>query len=274
MELDNITSENAQRRVQEETNAIFTNSLMRQIAEATSPPLPSNEDNGDRGSALAVVGNARTANMHAMDGLLERLGAAMPPATYVEQQYEWDRAVATHELGLDELHIWLVARFREKFGLASTANKQHVMVEMIARGHLLLEDPAESMVDIGDIGTHCFLYHSELEIQLWSRRKTANEFHYRRRQLQVGTLSSRVNADMEIMSVLHMQRWNLKLAELRSVLVDYADRLATACAANEERTERCHIKDVSHSSLVTMYENTLRRVQHKISANKNASAKG
>lgn len=175
-ERDQFADENGVLRAVAECTAIEMNDIWRRLAIAERLQESSEEGDCDGEGGVESVANYGNASVSTNAELVQTLESMLPPATYVEQQYEWERAASTYELGLHELQMWLAHQFKAKFELAGAAKKQPVIVEMVARGDVLLEDPAESLVDIGNIGAHCLRYYTELEIHLATRRKTANEF--------------------------------------------------------------------------------------------------
>jgi hypothetical protein len=105
--------------------------------------------------------------------LLLDLTEYVPPTSNLEHGYAFDRQVLFLVLNLNWRETLSNSQFRTVWSRACYYNLENLLLEVVLRGDLELDDYGAAYGQIGDFGLRRLLYYSKLESDLAMRRSTA-----------------------------------------------------------------------------------------------------
>ena len=97
---------------------------------------------------------------------------------------------------------------------------EHLLTEILVRGKLNLQYMFRGFHIIADLGVHVFLYYSELELTLNTKRQlvAATEANPPGRKFDLRPWNQAVSTALAVCPPLLMQPWQVELARLKSSL--------------------------------------------------------
>lgn len=119
---------------------------------------------------------------------LNELLKLVPPAGSVEEAYIWEREIFFIHTGLSLKESVSELKFQFLWKKARLLCSEDLFTEMLVRGDIVLENPAQAYYVVGDYGARILKFYTTLEDALASRRHSAAICASKQRKVEVQCL--------------------------------------------------------------------------------------
>lgn len=143
-----------------------------------------------------------------------------PPFCSLFKNYEMQRDIFFVVYGLRPNQVLSPSDFEDLWEEVSIDGYEHLLTEILVRGELSLQNMFKGFQVIADLGVHVFLYYSQLELTLNSKRQlVANaEANPPVRNLDLRSWNQAVSTALAICPPTLLQPWHVELTRLKSSL--------------------------------------------------------
>lgn len=141
-------------------------------------------------------------------GDLLNLGEKAPPASSVEMTYIWEREVLYLMTGLSYMEYISMERWKRAWDDAVALGKENVLVEVVVRGDLSLENYGDAYSYIGDFGCSFLMGCGAMEKASAQRRSNQARCYEGARQTLVPMdMDRQLQAEIGSWILEHFKRW-------------------------------------------------------------------
>jgi hypothetical protein len=188
--------------------------------------------------------------------------ANSPPSTSLFRAYETQRALFLflHDYRLGQ---WLSKlKFETLWNRVVLAGKENLLVEMLCRNVLKLNDPLAAVILIGDVGARVAMYYMNLELRI--REKRGSEMRSAQpRVTHFKDYGPSITHDIYSLSDNARQTWTMVL---KNLLRDfhYNDTIRRAMEATVIREKKCRTPELNSNSYIYAYSLSLQRMESTI----------
>jgi hypothetical protein len=200
--------------------------------------------------------------VHRKDQRLWEEEANAPPSSSLFRTYETQRNLFLflHDYRLGQ---WLSKlEFETLWTQVIVAGKGNLLVEMLCRNVLKLNDPLAAIILIGDVGARVAMYYMDLELQI--REKRAREMRSSQpRVTHFKDYGPGITHDIYNLSNNDRYTWTIVLKDL---LHDFHhdDTVRGAMEAAVIREKKCRIPELNPNSYIYAYSLALQRMESTI----------
>ena len=176
---------------------------------------------------LQSLKDAQSTKIENLQRKVERLKSGIwaiesvcPPFGSLFKNYELQRDIFFVVYSLRPNQVLSPLEFEELWEEVTVDGYEHLLTEILVRGELNLQDMFRGFQIIADLGVHVFLYYSELELTLNTKRQlvAATEANPPGRKFDLRPWNQAVSTALAICPPLLMQPWQVELARLKSSL--------------------------------------------------------
>ena len=143
-----------------------------------------------------------------------------PPFRSLFKNYEMQRDIFFVVYSLRPNQVLSPSEFEELWEEVTVDGYEHLLTEILVRGGLSLQDMFKGFQVIADLGVHVFLYYSQLELTLNTKRQlvVATEANPPVRNFDLRPWNQAVSTALAICPPSMLQPWQAELARLKSSL--------------------------------------------------------
>ena len=197
--------------------------------------------------SLTSLNDTQAAVIESSKGRIERLRAGIwaiesvcPPYQALFKNYELQKDIFFVVYNLRPSQVLDPVEFENLWEEVTNDGYEHLLTEILVRGELRLSDMFRGFQVIADLGVHVFLYYSQLELTLSTKRQlvSKSEALEPKRQVDLQRWSQAVNTAMTICPPHLLKPWEIEIGRLRqsmgndnylqSVMDAASERLAIA----------------------------------------------
>ena len=142
------------------------------------------------------------------------------------------------------------------------AGKKNLLVEMLCRNVLKLNDPLAAIILVGDVGARVAMYYMELELQIREKIGRKTEFA-QPRVMHFKDYGLGIIYDIYSLSDNSRQTWTIVL---KNLLHDFHhdDTICRAMEVAVIRKKKCRIPELNPNSYIYAYSLSLQRMESTI----------
>ena len=180
-----------------------------------------------RVNSLKSLSEAQSDVVESLNRKVERLKSGIwaiesvcPPFNSLYKNYELQRDIFLIVYGLRSSQVLESTEFERLWEEAVSEGHEDLLTEILVRGELKLQDLFKGFQIIADLGVHVFLYYSQLELSLSSKRRLVSvaEASQPTRLVNLQQWNQAVGTAMAICPPLLLQPWQTELARLKASL--------------------------------------------------------
>ena len=225
-------------------------------------------------NSLRSLGDTQGAVIDSLKQKVERLKSGIwaiesicPPFNSLFKNYELQRDIFFIAYSLRPSQVLDPLEFEKLWEEVTTDGRENLLTEILVRGELKLHDLFRGFQAIADLGVHVFLYYSELELALSSKRRlVANvETSQPSRHIDIHHWTRAVNTALAICPPKLLQPWHTELTRLRSSLGNDTYLQATMDAATERLAIAKHL-DVGAGQYQLKFDQLTERLTRSLQA--------
>ena len=225
-------------------------------------------------NSLRSLGDTQGAVIDSLKQRVERLKSGIwaiesicPPFNSLFKNYELQRDIFFLAYSLRPSQVLDPIEFERLWEEVTTDGRDNLLTEILVRGELKLHDLFKGFQAIADLGVHVFLYYSELELALSTKRRlVANaEASQHNRHIDINYWTRAVNTALAICPPSLMQPWQTELTRLRSSLGNDEYLQATMDAATERLAIAKHL-DVGAGQYQLKFDQLTERLTRNLQA--------
>ena len=180
-------------------------------------------------NSLKSLSEAQASVIESSKGKIERLKAGIwaiesvcPPYKSLFKNYELQRDIFFVVYSVKPSQVLEPVEFENLWEEVTDDGYEHLLTEILVRGELQLSNMFKGFQIIADLGVHVFLYYSQLELTLNTKRQlvSKSEANETIRQIDLQRWNHAVNTTLTICPPHLMQLWRSELGRLRLSMGD------------------------------------------------------